>query len=58
MFGDEANGFYWGHTAAAHSGGNGGKGKKQMRVVGQSEGTRYVLAMDGVHTKEGEINPS
>ena len=35
-----------------------GEREKQMRAIGQSEGTGYILAMDSVHAEEGKINPS
>ena len=39
LFGYEVDRFYWGRTAASLSGGSRRKGKKQMRVIGQSRGT-------------------
>ena len=54
--GYETDGFYWGRTAASHSIGNEGRGKNRTRVVGQREGTRYILATDGVHVEKDEIN--
>ena len=58
LFGFQADRFHWGCTAASLSGGNEGKGKSKWGASARMKEPESILAMNIVHTGEGEINTS